>query len=190
MLLLRKFSISFMKISVILSARMGSRRFPGKVLEVLHGKPVLKHIIETLQKLKDSKHIDDFIIATPNTPENKKLWDFLEQHQVNYFKGSNEDVLDRYYQCAKKNNIDVIVRMSGDVPYLKEWQIIQQIENFKKSHEFTYGNGAWVFSFDELEESLKNGHHPEDREHVVTRMYKSIDYPEDLERLRRLHKKN
>lgn len=91
-----------MKISVILSARMGSRRFPGKVLEVLHGKPVLKHIIETLQKLKDSKHIDDFIIATPNTPENKKLWDFLEQHQVNYFKGSNEDVLDRYYQCAKK----------------------------------------------------------------------------------------
>ena len=177
-----------MKIIAIVQARMGSSRFPGKVLKNLNNKPVIQHIIDFLEKLKLNGNIDDFIIATPDTTENEKLWNYLSEQNVNYFKGSNEDVLDRFYQCAKTNNADCIVRMCADVPYLKEWQIIQQIENFKKYKIFTYGNGAWVCSFAELEESWINGKHPEVREHVNDRMFRSIDYPDDLERLQKSKK--
>jgi spore coat polysaccharide biosynthesis protein SpsF len=174
-----------MKIVAIVQARMGSSRFPGKILEDLDGKPVLQHVIDFLKKLKEDKHIDEFLIAIPNTSENQILWNYLIKNKINFFKGSNEDVLDRYYQCAKKNKADCIVRMCSDVPYLKEWQIIQQIENFKKYNSFSYGNGAWVCSFAELEESWINGKHPEVREHVNDRMFNAIDYPDDLERLKR-----
>jgi spore coat polysaccharide biosynthesis protein SpsF (cytidylyltransferase family) len=163
---------------------MGSSRFPGKVLEDLNGKPILQYIVDFLNKLKNTTHIDNFVIATPNTNENQPLWDFLDSMNIKYFKGSNSDVLDRFYQCAKENNSDTIVRICADVPYLTDWKVIQQIENFKKDGLFSYGNGAWVFSFDALEESWKHGHHPEDREHVTTRMFDAIDYPDDLERIR------
>lgn len=173
-----------MKIIAIIQARMGSSRFPGKVLEHINNKPIIKYISETLEKLKECNKIDEYIFAVPDSPENKPLWDFLENEKINLFKGSNNDVLDRYYKCAIENKADVILRLCGDNPFVEEWQIIQQIENFEKSKKFSYGNGAWIFSIDELEESWKNGNHPEDREHVVTRMYKTIDYPEDLKRLR------
>jgi spore coat polysaccharide biosynthesis protein SpsF (cytidylyltransferase family) len=175
---------------VIVQARMGSNRFPGKVLEKINGKPIVKLIIETLEKIKNEGHIDDFIFATPDTIENKQLWDFLKNQNIKVFKGSNNDVLDRFYQCAKQFKIDTIVRNCADAPFIKDWQIIQQIENFKKTNEFTYGNGSWVFSFKELEESWENGKHPEDREHVVTRMYKAVDYSDDLMRLQNSYKKN
>lgn len=169
---------------------MGSNRFPGKVLEEINKKPVIQYIIDTLEILKSKNKIDDFIIATPDTIENKPLWSFLSEKKIPFFKGSNEDVLDRFYKCAKKNNADGIVRICADVPFLKEWKIEQQIENFRKDNEFTYGNGAWVFSFKELEESWINGKHSEDREHVTTRMYNAIDYPEDLERIRHMFSQN
>jgi len=171
-------------ITAIVQARIESSRFPGKILEELNDKPVLQHIIDFLKNLKENGHIDEFIIATPITNENQPLWNFLDSFNVKYFKGSNLDVLDRFYHCAKENNSDVIVRICADVPYLTDWKIIQQIENFKKDGNFSYGNGVWVFSFQALEESWKHGHHPEDREHVVTRMFNAIDYPDDLERLR------
>jgi spore coat polysaccharide biosynthesis protein SpsF (cytidylyltransferase family) len=174
-----------LKIIAIVQARMGSNRFPGKVLEKIGDKCVIQYIIDTLKNIKMQNEIDDFVIATPNTDENKPLWDYLDNNRIPYFKGSNEDVLDRYYNCAKKNNAEGIVRICADVPFLKADKIIQQINNFRKDGEFTYGNGAWVFSFEELEESWKNGNHQEDREHVTTRMFNAVDYPEDLEKLRK-----
>jgi spore coat polysaccharide biosynthesis protein SpsF (cytidylyltransferase family) len=176
-----------MTIIVIVQARMGSKRFPGKVLEQINNKPVVKYISETLEKLKIDREIDNFIFAVPDTPENKPLWNFFENEKINFFKGSNEDVLDRFYKCAIQNNGDTIVRLCADNPFIEKWQITQQLQNFEKHKKFTYGNGAWVFSFEDLEESWKNGNHPEDREHVVSRMYKTIDYPDDLKRLQKIN---
>lgn len=175
-----------MAIVAIVAARMGSGRFPGKVLEDINGKPVIQHVIDFLNKIKQDCRINDVIVATPNTPENQKLWDYLESKQIKYFKGSNNDVLDRYYQCAKSNKVDAIMRICADVPFYDEAKILQQIENFNKDGKFTYGNGAWVFSFKDLKESWVNGNHPEDREHVTTRMFNAIDYPEDLEKLKKI----
>jgi len=169
----------------IVAARMGSGRFPGKVLENIGEKPVIQHVIDFLNKIKMDGFLDDIIVATPDTSENEKLWNYLESHKIKYFRGSNDDVLDRYYQCAKSNKIDTIMRICADVPFYDEFKILQQINNFKKDGKFTYGNGAWVFSFNDLEESWLNGKHPEDREHVTTRMFNAIDYPEDLEKFRK-----
>ena len=179
-----------MKIIAIVQARMGSNRFPGKILEKINEKCVIQYIVDSLEQIKNKNEIDDFIIATPDTEENEPLWKYLEDNNISFFKGSNEDVLDRYYNCAKKIRADGIVRICADVPFLKEEKIIQQIKNFKKDKEFTYGNGAWVFSFQQLEESWKNDKRPEEREHVTTRMFNAIDYPEDLERLREIFLKN
>lgn len=173
-----------MEIIAIVAARMGSGRFPGKVLEEIGKKPVIQHVVDFLNNLKNDGYLDDIIIATPNTPENEKLWNYLEQKNIKYFKGSNDDVLDRYYQCAITNKIESIIRICADVPFYDREKIIQQIENYKKDAKFTYGNGAWVFSFRDLEESWLNGKHHEDREHVTTRMFNAIDYPDDLERIR------
>lgn len=177
-------------VTAIVAARMGSGRFPGKVLEIINGKPIIQHVVDFLNKIKSDQFLDDIIIATPNTIENEKLWNYLKSNNIKFFKGSNDDVLDRYYQCAKSNNIDSIMRVCADVPFYDEIKIIQQIENYKKDGKFTYGNGAWVFSFDELEESWLNGKHPEDREHVTTRMFNAVDYPEDLEKVKRILQKN
>jgi spore coat polysaccharide biosynthesis protein SpsF (cytidylyltransferase family) len=173
-------------LSIIIQARMGSTRFPGKILEDLNGKPVLEHLIDTCNKLRTKNIIDDFLIATPDTSENQPLWNYLELNNIRFFKGSNDDVLDRYYQAAQSLKTDKIIRICSDTPLIKEWQIVQQINNFEKYGKFSYGNGCWIFSFNELEESWKHGHHPEDREHVVTRMFNSVDYPDDLERIQKM----
>lgn len=178
-----------MTLVAIVAARIDSGRFPEKVLEDFNGEPVIQHVVNFLEKLKEEQHIDNFIIATPDTPENQKLWQYLEENNIKFFKGSNDDVLDRYYQCAIQHKIDGIVRVCADVPIYEKWKIIQQINNFKKDGKFTYGNGVWVFSFEELKESWLNGKHPEDREHVTTRMFNAIDYPDDLERLRKKYSK-
>ena len=175
-------------IAAIIQARMGSNRFPGKVLKDLNGKPVIQYIIENMEKLKSKGHIDEYYFAIPNTNENLELVEYLKTKNVNVYTGSDSDVLDRFYQCAKETKIDTIVRICADTPFTEPWQISQQIENFNKTKKFSYGNGAWVFSYEELEDSWKNGHNPEDREHVVTRMYNAIDYPEDLEKLRKFTK--
>jgi spore coat polysaccharide biosynthesis protein SpsF len=188
--LLIGFFLKKIMVTAIVAARMGSGRFPGKVLEIINGKPIIQHVVDFLNKIKSDQFLDDIIIATPNTIENEKLWNYLKSNNIKFFKGSNDDVLDRYYQCAKSNNINSIMRVCADVPFYDEIKIIQQIENYKKDGKFTYGNGAWVFSFDELEESWLNGKHPEDREHVTTRMFNAVDYPEDLEKVKRILQKN
>ena len=166
---------------------MNSSRLPGKAMMKILGKPMLWH---TIKRSRDSKLIKNVIVATTIEKDDEAIYQYCKTNDIKCFRGSEDDVLDRFYQCAKENNADCIVRMCADVPYLKEWQIIQQIENFKKYKIFTYGNGAWVCSFSELEESWFNGKHPEVREHVNDRMFRAIDYPDDLERLRKMNEKN
>ena len=84
-------------LSIIIQARMGSTRFPGKILEDLNGKPVLEHLIDTCNQLRTKNIIDNFLIATPDTSENQPLWDFLESKNVPEFR------IQRYsYQLPQK----------------------------------------------------------------------------------------
>ena len=87
------------KTTAIVQARMGSTRLPGKILKLLAGKPALWHLID---RLGHSKHLNDVVIATTIKQEDNVIEDFCRDNRVKCFRGSEMDVLDRYYQAASR----------------------------------------------------------------------------------------
>ena len=102
-----------MKIAAIVQARMGSSRFPGKVMKLIQDTPMIEILIKRLSK---SKLINQIIVATSINDENTPLVNHLESLNIECEIGSEEDVLSRYYNAAKKNQVDVVVRITGDCP--------------------------------------------------------------------------
>jgi spore coat polysaccharide biosynthesis protein SpsF len=161
-------------IAAILQARMGSSRLPGKVLLDLHGKPVLWHVIN---RVSQSTRLDQVIVATTNTPEDDAIVRFCERDGFPCFRGSENDVLDRFYQCAKKFGITHIVRVTADCPLHDPHIIDYAIDEYLKGGydyvtntlEYTYPDGldVEVFSFEALESAWKNAHLGSEREHVT-----------------------
>ncbi len=99
------------KIGAIIQARMTSIRLPGKVLTDIEDKPMVWHVIN---RLRGSRKLNDIILAIPDTKENDILEKFAKDNKVKYFRGSEEDVLSRYYQAAKKFKAEVVVRITAD----------------------------------------------------------------------------
>lgn len=171
-----------MKIAAIIQARMGSTRLSGKVMKELKGKTVLSHVIE---RVKQSKFIEEIIIATTI----HKRDDIIEKEALNcgckVFRGSEEDVLSRYYYAAKENNIDVIIRITSDCPLIDPFVIDEIIEFYLKGTydlvtnagsdlmQRTYPRGldTEVFSFEVLENTFLNGKESYHREHVTPFIY-------------------
>ena len=101
------------KIVAIIQARMGSSRLPEKVLMPIVGKPVLWHIAN---RLRCVKKINKIIIATSNTEKDDKIEEFCQKYEINCFRGSEEDVLDRFYRAAEQFSADYLIRITGDCP--------------------------------------------------------------------------
>ena len=91
-------------IKIIIQARLGSTRLPGKILKEVIGKPLLQHMIE---RLKFSEYSKDVIIATTKKSSDDPIVSLLEKIEIPYYRGDENDVLDRYYQAAKKYKIKV-----------------------------------------------------------------------------------
>jgi len=187
-----------MMIGALVQARMASTRLPGKVLLPLAGKPMLAFEIERLQR---SKKLNAVAIATSTNPENKALLDLAKQIGVNAYAGSEEDVLDRFYQAAKQFKFDVIVRITGDCPLADPVIIDQVIDKFLAEKAdyannvdpptFPDGFDVEVFTFAALEKAWKEAKAQHHREHVTafireTDGFKktSITSPVDLSKLR------
>ena len=100
-------------IVAIIQARMGSTRLPGKVLKEVTGKQLLMYQIE---RVKTSKLLDKIIVATSALPKDDVIADFCERNNIACFRGSENDVLSRYYECAKEFQADIIVRLTADCP--------------------------------------------------------------------------
>ena len=111
-----------MKTIAIVQARMGSTRLPGKVLADIHGKPLLGRLLDRLHEIK---LLDEVVVATTINKEDDFLVEWLLFNNVKFFRGSETDVLNRYYQCAKQFGADIIVRVTADDP-LKDPRIIEQ----------------------------------------------------------------
>ena len=107
----------------IVQARMQSVRLPGKVLLPLEGKPVLWHIFFRLAK---SKLIDDICISTSTNPTDDKIEKFAHKYGIKIFRGSEENLVKRHLDAAKKFDADVIVRITGDCP-LVDPQIVDEV---------------------------------------------------------------
>lgn len=165
-----------MIISVI-QARMGSSRLPGKVMKEAAGIPLIGHL---LSRLKKSKLIDAFIVATSDNPENEPMISYLESNGYEVFKGSEEDVLDRFYQVLKNKNIDTVVRITGDCPLIDYKAVDLVISEFKKrkldylgcGKSFPEGYGSEVFTFKSLEQAWQKATIKSEREHVTPYIWK------------------
>lgn len=164
-------------IFAIIQARMGSTRLPGKVMMDLCGSPVIGHVIN---RLKESKLIDEIIIATSVDSNNKPIIDFCQKNNVNYYVGSEDDVLDRYYKTAVDNKIDdddIIIRITSDCPLIDPFVVDKVIEEHIFSNndyttnviKCTYPDGldCEVFNFSILKDAWINANLSSQREHVT-----------------------
>ncbi len=97
----------------VIQARMASRRLPGKVIKEINGKPLILYLYE---RLTFSRLIDKIVIATGADDLNLPIVQVAQENQIEYFAGSEEDLVDRFYQAARKFNGRVIVRVTGDCP--------------------------------------------------------------------------
>ena len=173
-----------MKTVAIVQARMGSTRLPNKVLREIKGKPMLWYVIN---RLKFCKNISEVILATTQAQADDPIEGFARENGINYFRGSENDVLDRYYQCAKKYSVEVIVRITADCPLIDPEVVDKVVETFL-DHEndcdyasnvlpptFPDGLDTEVFWFKSLEKAWNEAKYTSEREHVTSYIYKNPD---------------
>jgi spore coat polysaccharide biosynthesis protein SpsF len=160
-----------LNIGIIIQARMGSTRLPGKVLKKIGDKNLLEHILYRLSKLKREVKV---VIATSDLSKDNELERFCLNNKTLCFRGSEQNVLQRYYLCAKENNFSHIVRLTGDNPFLDIKELDNLINLHINSHSdysrsfsvLPKGVGSEVFTFDALELSYINGKKENHLEHV------------------------
>jgi spore coat polysaccharide biosynthesis protein SpsF len=193
-------------IAAIFQARLGSSRLPGKVLMNICGKPLLWHVLE---RVRAAETLDEIVVATTDVNEDAPLREFLEQQDVKMFIGSEDDVLDRFYQTAKHYGADVIVRITPDDPF-KDPEVIDRavrllveadppvdyVSNcsYDGSVRATYPEGidVEVMTFDCLRRMWQRADRPSEREHLTPYLFRRPDefktlgfeHIEDLSNLR------
>lgn len=123
-----------MNIGIIIQARMGSTRLPGKILKPFYGgKTLLETLLDNLHKVNDVK----LIVATSVNENNDQLEVFLKEKKELIFRGSENDVLDRFIKAAEENNVDGIVRICSDNPFM-DWHGVAQLVEKAKSSDADY----------------------------------------------------
>jgi spore coat polysaccharide biosynthesis protein SpsF len=166
-------------IAAIVQARMGSTRLPGKVLMKLAGKPVLWHVITRLQH---ASLLDRICVATTRESEDDCIEELCRIWDIMVYRGSRDDVLLRYYECAKcigmqQGKGDYIVRITADCPLVDPAIVDMLIKKAVSGHydyvsntdppTFPDGLDAEVFGFDALEIAVKKARLKSEREHVT-----------------------
>lgn len=202
-------------IAVIIQARMGSTRLPGKVLKDIAGRPMLAHVLRRVERAELS---DEVVIATTVGESDDPIVSFCEEKGVSYYRGSEEDVLDRYYKAAKNIGASDIIRVTSDCPLIDPNTVDEVVDVYlEESCEYasntierTYPDGldVEVFSHEVLEEAWNQAKLRSEREHVTPYIWKNddlfeichvkqnrdlsdlrwtVDEPEDLEFVREVY---
>jgi len=159
---------------------MGSTRLPGKVLKTIGDEPLLTHV---LHRLKLLRHKAIIVVATTDQSQDDVIEEYCQNLDVLCFRGSEKNVLQRYYLCAVEYGLDHIVRLTADNPFTDIDELdglIQMHLNTESdfSHSFAslpIGVGAEVFTFNALKESYEQGHEAHHLEHVDEYM---LEHPE------------
>ncbi|MBI1911712.1 MAG: glycosyltransferase family protein [Deltaproteobacteria bacterium] len=163
----------------IVQARMSSTRLPGKVMKEICGKPILWHVVN---RLKSAKLVDDIVIATTTEASDNVIENWCNDNNVFCHRGSLNDVLERYYEAARKFNASTIVRITADCPLLDPSLVDSIIKKFSlggydhvsvDSNSFPDGLDAEVFPFEALEEAHLNAKLASEREHVTPYIWKN-----------------
>lgn len=169
-------------IGCIVQARIGSTRLPKKVLLAINpSETVLSFGIKQIQQCN---LIDKVVIATTDLREDDELVEYIKKFNMPVFRGSSMDVLERYYQCAKKFSFSIIIRITSDCPLIDPTIVDEIISNFinnKNSFDyasnvhpqrtFPHGSDIEIFTFEALETAWKEAKKPSEREHVTPYLY-------------------
>jgi len=158
-----------MKSAGIIQVRMDSTRYPSKAVQPILGKPVLWHVINRAKKINIP-----IIVATSNRTIDDPIEKITNESNTDCFRGSFEDVLDRYYQAAKKFKLDLIYRITADTPLIDPRFCRKMVEIFEKGkYDYvrfgynTVGIGMEGITFTALEKAWFNSKNSEEREHVT-----------------------
>ena len=172
-------------ITAIIQARMGATRLPGKVLKVLNNKSLLEF---QLERIKLSERIQEIIVATTNESADDEIASLCNRRGIKVFRGSQNDVLSRYYHCAKENNASTIVRLTADCPLIDP-KVIDAVIDLYFSKKVDYaantvppetsywpdGSDVEVFSFQALKKANKETTDISFREHVTFYFWKDTN---------------
>lgn len=182
------------QVVAIIQARLGSTRLPGKVLKLILGRPVLWHIVNRVRSVTS---IGEVVVATSALPADQTIIAFARKHDVPWFAGSENDVLDRFYHAAMKYGGDPIVRITGDCPLVDPGVLGRVIELYR-SHEgkvdlvsvatgagvatdnfkggrFPDGLDGEVIAFAALDRAWREAIRASDREHVTPYIWRNTD---------------
>ena len=172
-----------MKIIAIVQARMGSTRLPNKVMKTMGGVPMIELLLSRLAKAKE---INQIIVATSIDVRNQPLVEHVKKLGYTCEQGSENDVLGRYVQAAKKHHADIVVRITGDCPLVDADLVDDVIRQFKaakvdyfsNTNPPTYPDGLdiEVFTFKALEQASQEAADLFDREHVTPYLRKPGNY--------------
>lgn len=167
-------SAMFKNIGIVIQARMGSTRLPSKIMLDVKGEPIFQTQVNRLSFI----HYPIYI-ATTTKPADIAIVEFANKNNIPCYRGDENNVLSRYYECAKKYQLDLIVRLTSDCPLLDAGIIKSGIEHYvsmddenlylSNALERTYPRGFdfEIFSFHLLEEAYKNASDEMDKEHVT-----------------------
>ncbi len=187
------------KVLCIIQARMESTRLPGKILLKVKGIPLLEYLA---RRIKQAKRIDKVVIATTKNKEDDKIEVLCKNIGIDCFRGSENDVLDRYYQCSLQySDYDYIVRITGDCPLVDPVLIDEVINLFEKNNydyavnltedNFPDGLAVEIFKKEALYDAAKNASLQSAREHVTLYIVNNKKYkkgylkaPEDYSKYR------
>jgi spore coat polysaccharide biosynthesis protein SpsF len=159
-------------IIAIVQARMTSTRLPGKVLLPINGKPVIDHVFSRLQSVKE---LDKAILATTTNKEDNPLVEYAERRGIAYFRGSESDVLERYYLTALQEKASHVMRITSDCPLIDPSICSQVIQSYRDrdvdivntGSSFAEGLDCEIFSFQALKEAHLNAKLQSEREHLT-----------------------
>lgn len=171
------------KVIILTQARIGSTRFPQKVLKKIGEESLLSiH----LKRLKKSENASKIVVATTFEKESDKIVEIAMLENVEAVKGSTDDVLDRFYQAAKNDKPDFVVRVTSDCPLIDHRLIDQVIEMTIQNNldyganilveEFPDGQDIEVIKWSALEKAWLEAKLPSEREHVTPYIRKNTDF--------------
>ncbi len=163
-----------MRTVAIIQAHMGSTRLPGKVLADIEGQTMLARVVERTRR---ARRVDDVVVAATVNPKDSPLLDETKRLGVPAFRGNEEDVLDRYVQCASEHKADPVVRITSDCPLLDPEVVDRVVDAFLASPcdyasdvlERTYPQGldVEVIARSALERAWREAREPWERVHVT-----------------------
>ncbi len=202
---------------ILVQARLGSTRLPGKILKEIAGKTILEHLVLRLRRIKNASRV---VIATTNNPNDLLIADLCEKTSIDYFRGSESDVLLRFYDAAKYFEADNIVRINSDCPLIDPAIAEKVIQHFLDhiveldyasnilETSYPIGMHTEIFSFPVLERANRESIDSIERENVTPYIYRNpqifrvasvvhgdalshhrwtLDYPEDFELIKRIY---